>query len=50
MFIGIILLTSVVALLLLNLKMGIYRSKIRLINFDGTDENQKWKLITRWGP
>ena len=50
MNIFLILAISVIILLFINIKSGIYQSSTRLINFDKIDEKTKWKLIARWGP
>ena len=50
MYLFLILSISVIIILFLNIRFGIYQSSTRLVNFKKVDENSKWKLISRWGP
>jgi hypothetical protein len=50
MYLFLILSISVVIILFVNIRFGIYKSSMRLVNLKRVDENSKWKIIARWGP
>jgi hypothetical protein len=44
-----IIIVLAIAILLFDLKAGIYKSESRLVNMKTIDEKIKWSLISRWG-